>query len=110
MSDFGDKWYVRLPSGEVGMMTLDELDQAFNEGRVSASTEIVQVGGSKWAPLGEVAGLEHAEPSWTPPPVTSARPSDPMPYSLRPVAADVPDVDLDEYKLSPSPRRTLMVV
>ena len=57
-SEFEDHWYVRMPDGQVLMMTLDEIDTAFNEGRVSADAYIVEVGGDDWRTLAEVAGLD----------------------------------------------------
>lgn len=52
-----DRWYAQLDSGEVSLMTLDELQEAFEAGKVHASTFVVQIGQQAWQTLGEVAGL-----------------------------------------------------
>lgn len=70
-----DLWHVKLSEGCVVEMTLDEIDTAFNAGRIKASTSVLAPGDFRWTTLGEAAGLED-EP-------------EPAPYSIAPVAADV---------------------
>ncbi len=87
-----DLWYVQLPSGAVRLMTLDELDTFFNEGIIDERAHVRRDGSSAWHTLAEVAGLDEQEtiaPTFTPPPVSV------MPNSIRPVAFDVADLELD---------------
>lgn len=92
-----DLWQVKLSEGCVVEMTIDEIDTAFNAGRIKASTSVLAPGDFRWTTLGEAAGLED-EP-------------EPPPYSIAPVAADVtpppPIVDLAARApaAAPAPRR-----
>jgi hypothetical protein len=52
-----ERWYVQFDSGDVRLMTLDELDQAFEAGEVHAQTYLIQVGETNWQSLADVAGL-----------------------------------------------------
>lgn len=52
-----ERWHVQLDSREVLVMTLEQLDEAFQQGLVHERTYVVQVGSSSWQTLGEVAGL-----------------------------------------------------
>jgi len=56
-----DRWYVQLDSEEVRLMTLEQLDEAFQQGLVHENTYVIQVGETKWVTLGEVAGLGDEE-------------------------------------------------
>lgn len=91
-------WHVKLSEGCVVEMTLDEIDTAFNAGRIRASTSVLAPGDFRWTTLGEAAGLDD-EP-------------EPPPYSVAPVAADVtpspPLVDFEaptELVAGGAPRR-----
>ncbi len=68
-------WHVQLASGDVCMMTLEQLDDAFQTGVISENTYLWQEGATGWVTLREVAGLdadeaedvsEHAEPQANP--------------------------------------------
>lgn len=96
MSD-QELWQVRLSEGCVLDMTLDEIDTAFNAGRIQASTLVMPPGDMRWTTLGVAAGLEDEQ----------------APYSIAPVAADVappssfafgyppaPDFDVDMQSLA----------
>lgn len=88
MSDH-DLWQVKLSEGCVVDMTLDEIDTAFNAGRITARTSVLPPGDFRWTTLGEAAGLEdeeREERATMPAPYSSA------PYSIAPVAADIADV------------------
>jgi hypothetical protein len=70
-----DLWHVQLASGDVCLMTLDQLDDAFQTGVISENTYLWQEGATGWVTLREVAGLdadeaedlsEHAEPQANP--------------------------------------------
>ncbi len=53
-----EDYIVRLASGDVRAMTLEQLDEAFCEGRVAAATPIVAPGGTEWSTLADLANLE----------------------------------------------------
>jgi hypothetical protein len=83
MSDH-DLWHVKLSEGCVVEMTLDEIDTAFNAGRINARTSVMPPGDFHWTTLGEAAGLEDEERPTQPSAHVEA-----APYSIAPVAADV---------------------
>lgn len=83
MSDH-DLWHVKLSEGCVVEMTLDEIDTAFNAGRIGARTSVMPPGDFRWTTLGDAAGLEDEERPTLPSPQIDA-----APYSIAPVAADV---------------------
>jgi hypothetical protein len=53
-----EMWHVQLPTGELCVMTLDQLDEAFQSGLINESTHVLQAGGTVWAKLGDIAGIE----------------------------------------------------
>src|SRR3954468_23103054 len=57
IADNEDLWHVQLATGEVRPMTLDQLDEAFQDGIVTEETFVYQSETNRWAKLGEVAGL-----------------------------------------------------
>jgi hypothetical protein len=56
-------WYVAIASDDIKTMTLDQLDDAFRLGVISAETSVWTEGMEAWAPLREVAGLEDGDDS-----------------------------------------------
>ncbi len=86
-----ERWYVQFDSGDVRLMTLDELDQAFEAGEVHAQTYLIQVGETQWQTLADVAGLDEASEDESqaaapaappaPAPVEAAAPAAPAPFS-----------------------------
>ena len=81
-----DLWCVMLPSGESQRGTLDQLDEAFQAGVISADTLVLGPGETEWARLGALAGLEAqalADVIPDPIPVTA--------NSLRPVTTALDD-------------------
>ena len=58
-------WRVRFATGEL-TMTLDELDVAFEAGRIDVDTMVCAPGSSTFARLGTVAGLDEPAPSLGP--------------------------------------------
>jgi hypothetical protein len=50
-------WHVQLATGELRVMTLDQLDDAFQNGLVSENTFVYQSGMNDWVKLSELAGL-----------------------------------------------------
>jgi hypothetical protein len=57
-ADDSDLWHVQLASGDVCLMTLDELDDAFQTSVISENTYLWQEGATGWVTLREVAGLD----------------------------------------------------
>ena len=57
LSASDDVWRVKLPSGEV-VMTLDQLDVAFDAGRIDATTLVCPPGLPAFSRLGAIAGLD----------------------------------------------------
>ncbi len=53
-----DLWQVAVAPGDTRMMTLEQLDAAFEAGLVNESTLIAEAGSRDWEPLYVVAGLE----------------------------------------------------
>jgi hypothetical protein len=81
--DSEDRFYAQFDSREVELMTLDELQAAFEAGLIHENTFVCREGESEWTTLAVVAGLgEEEEPE--PAPVVETRP--PMP-SRRPEPA-----------------------
>lgn len=61
-----DVWFVAVSSDDIKKMTVDQLDEAFRLGVISAETQVWTEGMEGWAPLGEVADLEGADASDSP--------------------------------------------
>jgi hypothetical protein len=111
-----DLWHVRLPTGEVRTMSIDELDAAFQDGAVDEETPLCRVGATAWAKLRDLAGLE--EPAPAPEPQNLA-PQTPSPFavdipSVRPFATDVSgspgaDIDLPPEGFRPTIQRKTIV-
>ncbi len=53
-----DVWFVAVSSDDIKQMTIDQLDEAFRLGVISAQTAVWTEGMEAWAPLGEVADLD----------------------------------------------------
>lgn len=87
--DSEDRFYAQFDSREVELMTLDELQAAFEAGRIHENTFVCREGESEWCTLADIAGLdEEEEPAPAPvaqtrPPVPSRRP-DPTELQTRP--------------------------
>jgi hypothetical protein len=102
-----DIWHVQVPGGEVRTLTLDQLDEAFQNGWIDAETLVLPAGALSWARLGDVAGLD--DDSETPPPVSAVNSVAPIALDVAPRAAathaealpGLDDDDLPELK----PRR-----
>lgn len=85
-----DRWYVEV-RGKVEMMTLDELVEGYEAGRISAKTLVTEVGASEWHTLAEVADLPDDDdgpqsvqaPPVAPAPRAAAAVSYPPPVSSR---------------------------
>jgi hypothetical protein len=53
-------WRVQLGTGEVRMMTIDDLDRAFDAGYIHSRTNVLAPGSMRWTTLGDAAGLDDA--------------------------------------------------
>ena len=56
-------WYVQVTATDIRSMTLDELDDAYQADRIGEATLVLQPGTSRWARLGDVAGIDTPRPS-----------------------------------------------
>jgi hypothetical protein len=84
-------WYVQFASDVVRVMTLDQLDAAFQAGSIGEETLVRQDGVSAWSKLAEIAGIE---PDQTPSAASYAVESSAVgPQSIRPVVSELSDVD-----------------
>ncbi len=88
MSGDHDLWYVKTADGDVDRMSLDQLDEAFNAGRIDENVTVLPAGESNWVRLGTLLGLD--QPA-TPSPVSFAPTYAPIPNSMRPVSIDLSD-------------------
>jgi hypothetical protein len=102
MSGDENLWYVKTPDGDVHRVTLDQLDEAFQAGRIDENVMVLAAGESKWAKLGDLAGLDS-----TPPPPPAAMPFA-MPSSLRPVSMDL-SLDVDENAFKKKSRKGVVI-
>jgi hypothetical protein len=110
-------WRVQLSTGEIRMMTVDGLDEAFDRGVIDARVRVLAPGSSTWTTLGEAAGLDGAKveqtPSLSPVAISSPEPSSstsPVQISqpaLEPSGGD--DLFSDELLLSAGRRRRLIL-
>ncbi len=50
-------WYVKLADGDVERVTLDQLDEAFQNGRVDENSMVLADGSDKWMKLADLLGL-----------------------------------------------------
>jgi hypothetical protein len=92
-----DRWYVQFDSQEVRLMTLDEIQEAFEAGEIHEKTYLIEVGASNWQTLADVAGLNEEdeqpeaeaapEPAVAPAPVFAQAPVSAAPAQPRPVQA-----------------------
>ena len=87
-------WRVQLSTGEIRMMTIEALDEAFEQGLIDARVPVLPPGASAWTTLGEAAGLEddcptEQAPSLTPFAISSASSSSSVP----PPGSEAPSTD-----------------
>jgi len=83
MSGEDSLWYVKLADGDVERVTLDQLDEAFQNGQIDENSMVLAAGTDQWMRLADLLQLSDATPP--PPPPT------PMPQpSLQPAFAQAP--------------------
>jgi len=130
MNSSGENWYVKLANGDVHQVTVEQLDWAFENGHVDANTLVLCDQAKGWARLGEVAGLDEvAAPAAAPTrPVAPAPTPTPAaaytlapraaPYtpsyappagSLRPVALNLNDLDMNDMPFKSRSRKGWVV-
>ena len=108
MSGDDNLWYVKTPDGDVHRVTLDQLDEAFQAGRIDGKVMVLAAGATTWQTLSSLAGLDEAPPSAPVAPTWAAPPI--MASSLRPVSIDLSDLgDLDENTFRKKSRKGLVV-
>jgi hypothetical protein len=56
--DGGDAYHVMLAGGQLRVLSLDELDEAFNAGDIDERTFVLSPGTTEWTRLGELLGLD----------------------------------------------------
>jgi hypothetical protein len=94
-----DLWRVQLATGEVRVMSLDALDDAFQAGTITESSPVLPPGATVWTRLADAAGLdapvhESNVPSVAPMAVSvSETTGDATPYGRGDFS--LPDLDLD---------------
>ncbi|MGA7120573.1 MAG: hypothetical protein WBY94_10770, partial [Polyangiaceae bacterium] len=64
-------WYVKLADGDVERVTLDQLDDAFQNGRVDENSMVLADGSDKWMKLADLLGLSDGAA----PPAPQAKPA-----------------------------------
>src|SRR5438067_12441837 len=60
--DGGDAYHVLLGGGQLRVLSLDELDAAFNAGSIDERTFVLAPGSTEWTRLGDLAGLDEDPP------------------------------------------------
>lgn len=93
--DLSELWEAQI-GGRIELLTLDQLDAAFESGRISETTLVRAKGTDAWSTLATIAGLDAAPIAAAPQPVSpptpqpfSQPPPPSMPNSVAPVVADV---------------------
>jgi hypothetical protein len=89
---------VQLLTGEVRVMSVDALDDAFQSGLITESTPVLPPGAAAWSKLADAAGLDapaadNNVPSVAPMAVSVRDSGDATPYSQSPYS--LPDLDID---------------
>lgn len=101
-------WHVMLPGGRSQSGTLEQLDEAFQNGLIDEGTLVRREGSAEWVTLAQAAGLDD---DTTPQPPMDMMPSAPL--STAPVAmstSDLADFDLDAPKLKSSKKGVIIGV
>jgi hypothetical protein len=76
-------WYVKLADGDVDRVTLDQLDEAFQKGRVDENSMVLADGSDKWMKLADLLGLSDGSAPPAPAPPAAMQP----PVTMPPLAA-----------------------
>ena len=98
--DHEDIWHVQLPTGEVRIFTLDQLDAAFQVGMIDEGCYVRRDGAMKWRTLAEELAAE-AEPAPQPAPRPAVAPAPVVSYQpIYSTAPFVSSIDEDEIPAS----------
>jgi len=89
-------WYVKTDDGDVHRVTLDQLDEAFQAGRIDENVMVLGGDATRWTKLGQLAGLDE--------PQRAA----PLASSLRPVSMDL-SLGVDENVFRRKSRKGLVL-
>jgi hypothetical protein len=92
-------WRVRLPDGQVHTVSIDQLVDAFEGGRIDGNVMVMSNTMTQWQRLADAAGLDSPAPSATPAPVSIASPG-PISYAPNSVAPVALPLDLDDRPLT----------
>jgi hypothetical protein len=85
MSETLDLWYVKLPNGDVHRVTLDQLDGAFQGGRIDGRTMVMPANadaGTSWTSLSQLLGLDDEPAAAAPAAVIAAPVAAPTPVAM----------------------------
>jgi hypothetical protein len=111
MSADSQLWYVKVQDGTVYPATLEQIDDAFNGGRINEDTLVLAAGETRWKRLGELAGLDAPESetpaSVAPVAASIAPPASVQPSSLRPLSVDLEDSDAAAMRPKSRKKRVL---
>jgi hypothetical protein len=100
MDQHEETWLVQLANGAVRVMTLDELDAAFQEGTIDEETFVRRDGASKWSKLRDELAASEPPPPPAPAPMVTYQVAS---YSVRPV---VSEIDTSEFTDSPFAKKS----
>jgi hypothetical protein len=93
-----DVWFVAVSSDDIKQMTIDQLDEAFRLGVITAQTAVWTEGMEAWAPLGEVADLDGDD--------SSGEIEAVAPAAVAPASSPAGGAASSSSELAPSHRRT----
>ena len=92
-------WDVEVGYGQIHTMTLDDLDAAYQAGKIVETTRVKEHGATTWSTLAVVAGLEEEAAPSLPPPSMPVGPT-----SLSPTALSLsPPTPSTGFDLTPQP-------
>lgn len=100
-----DVWHVKLAGGDA-RMTLDELDAAYQAGTIDEATLVRESDDAQWQTLGALLGVDAPSAPAPSAPVPPAPPVMEHGASLRPIAADLDE--LEAHQLRPKRRGALI--
>ncbi len=98
-TDHEDIWHVQLPTGELRIFTLDQLDAAFQVGMIDESCYVRRDGSMKWRTLADELGSNPEVPAPQPQPQQYVSPTPSPVVTYQPIYSTAPmvsEIDLDE--------------
>jgi hypothetical protein len=107
-----DLWHVQLASGDVCLMTLEQLDDAFQTGVIHENTYLWQEGATGWVTLRDVAGLDsdggsaHQANGYDPHGIYAPPLQNMGPHSTVPVVTPINDMEFDLEPVSFKKKRS----